>query len=73
MNTFVKVLKVISVFSLAAFILLGVLAVLIQAVGIVTLNGALAASVGTVKNLSIAFAGAVGVGSFILSYFKKAK
>lgn len=73
MNAIVKILKIASVFSLAAFILLGILAVLIQMFGIITLNGALAASVETVKNLSILFSGAVGVGSFVLSYCKKSK
>ncbi len=73
MSILINILKAGSVFSLAMFILLGILVVGIQTVGIITLNGTLIASVGIVKNISIIFAGIVGVGSFILSYVSKKK
>lgn len=71
MNVCKKILQFIAVIALAVFILLGILIVLIQAVGIVTLNSALAQSVDMIKTISITSAGILGVSSFILSYFTK--
>lgn len=71
MNVCKKILQFIAVISLAVFILLGILIVLIQAVGIVTLNSTLAQSVDMIKTISIASAGVLGVSSFILSYLTK--
>lgn len=71
MNLCTKILQLVATLSLAVFILLGILIVLIKAFGIITLNGALAASIGTIKNMSITSAGILGVSSFLLSYMKK--
>lgn len=71
MNIFKKILQFIAIISLAVFILLGILIVMIQAVGIVTLNSTLAQSVDMIKTISIASAGILGVSSFILSYLTK--
>lgn len=71
MNICTKILQLIAVISLAIFISLGILVVLIQAVSIVILNGALAQSISMIKNVSITSAGILGVSSFILSYLTK--
>ena len=71
MNLCAKILQLVATLSLAVFILLGILIVLIQAFSIITLNGALAASIGTIENVSITAAGILGVSSFLLSYMNK--
>lgn len=71
MKIFKRILQLIAVISLAVFILLGILIVLIQAVGIVSLNCILTQSVGMIKTVSITSAGILGVSSFLLSYCNK--
>lgn len=71
MKIFKRILQLIAVISLAVFILLGILIVLIQAVGIVSLNCILTQSVGMIKTVSITSADILGVSSFLLSYCNK--
>ena len=66
-----KILRVISVVALTLFILLGILIVLIQIVGLVTLNGPLMTAVRSVEAVSIAAAGILGISSFLLTYFHR--
>lgn len=73
MNLCKKILQTIATFSLAVFILFGILIVLIQAFGIITLNGTLTASIGAIENVSITSAGILGVSSFLLSYLEKSR
>lgn len=65
-----KALQLAAVLSLAVFFILGILIVLVQAFGILTLNGALMSSTGTLKYASITASAVLGVCCFILSYWK---
>lgn len=55
------------------FILLGIIIVLIQIIALVTLNGSLMTAVRSVEAVSIAAAGILGISSFLLTYFQRAR
>ena len=69
-----KLLSWIFTVSLILFMLLGIAIVLIQAVALVTANGALSiAAAATPKSLVILLSAIAGFSGFIYSYFKEEK
>ena len=67
----IKAITLIAAISLICFIAMGMVLVIIQLFSVLTLNGALAASLGTLKSLAIAISVVLGVLSLILSYINR--
>jgi hypothetical protein len=66
-----KVLTIISVISVVCFIVLGMVFLLIQAFAVLTLNGALATSLGTLKNWAVQVSVISGVLCMALYYINQ--
>lgn len=70
-GTLTKMPAVLAAITLTCFIILGMALVLIQLFAVLTLNGALAASLGSLKSLAIIISVILGLLSMILSYINK--
>ena len=70
-GTLTKMLAVLAAITLTCFIILGMALVLIQLFAVLTLNGTLAASLGSLKSLAIIISVILGLLSMILGYIDK--